>query len=94
MTQEARLRFRIGVHVGDVMVRGSDLLGDGAGGRSAWAEDVDLINCSRNAGSTDIECNSPAPTRRRAAKSGLLSVDTAACEGRSGQWGGRDIGEA
>jgi adenylate cyclase len=27
--EEARLRFRIGVHVGDVMVRGSDLLGDG-----------------------------------------------------------------
>jgi adenylate cyclase len=27
--EENRLRFRIGVHVGDVMVRGSDLFGDG-----------------------------------------------------------------
>ncbi|MGF9764415.1 tetratricopeptide repeat protein [Microvirga sp. 0TCS3.31] len=27
--EEHRLQFRIGVHVGDVMVRGSDLLGDG-----------------------------------------------------------------
>jgi adenylate cyclase len=27
--EECRLKFRIGVHVGDVMVRGSDLLGDG-----------------------------------------------------------------
>jgi adenylate cyclase len=29
MPQEHRLQFRIGVHVGDVMVRGGDLLGDG-----------------------------------------------------------------
>ena len=27
--EHKRLRFRIGVHVGDVMVRGGDLLGDG-----------------------------------------------------------------
>nr|WP_114189446.1 adenylate/guanylate cyclase domain-containing protein [Microvirga aerophila] len=27
--EERRIRFRIGVHVGDVMIRGSDLLGDG-----------------------------------------------------------------
>src|SRR5215203_3300433 len=27
--EERRMRFRIGVHVGDVMVRGADLLGDG-----------------------------------------------------------------
>jgi adenylate cyclase len=27
--QDRRLHFRIGVHVGDVMVRGGDLLGDG-----------------------------------------------------------------
>src|SRR5215210_1261088 len=27
--QERRLQFRIGVHVGDIMVRGGDLLGDG-----------------------------------------------------------------
>jgi adenylate cyclase len=27
--EEQRLRFRIGVHVGDVMVQGGDLLGDG-----------------------------------------------------------------
>ena len=27
--EDRQLRFRIGVHVGDVMVRGSDLLGDG-----------------------------------------------------------------
>jgi adenylate cyclase len=29
MAVERALRFRIGVHIGDVMVRGSDLLGDG-----------------------------------------------------------------
>src|SRR3954470_8858819 len=29
MPEAKRLRFRIGVHVGDVLVRGGDLLGDG-----------------------------------------------------------------
>jgi adenylate cyclase len=29
MPEECRLHFRIGVHVGDVMIRGGDLLGDG-----------------------------------------------------------------
>src|SRR5918997_4911102 len=29
VSDERRVRFRIGVHVGDVMVRGGDLLGDG-----------------------------------------------------------------
>ena len=29
MREDRRMSFRIGVHVGDVMVRGADLLGDG-----------------------------------------------------------------
>jgi class 3 adenylate cyclase len=35
--KERRLQFRIGVHVGDVMVRGNDLLGDGVN-IAAWLE--------------------------------------------------------
>jgi class 3 adenylate cyclase/pimeloyl-ACP methyl ester carboxylesterase len=29
LTEDAALRFRIGIHLGDVMIRGNDLLGDG-----------------------------------------------------------------
>ena len=59
--EERQLRFRIGVHVGDVMVRGGDLLGDGVNvaarvqtlaepGGVSLSEDAHRQVAGRNAG--------------------------------------------